>query len=481
MNDSTISTGLAANKTMLDTLFAKCDDYAVYDFLLEKPGKPACLFYFNGLTDKKAVNSFLQALSAAESPKTESVDWYEWVRQHLDHCHIYKTASALMIADGLLSGETALFLDQYAECIMVGSSGLETRQISEPVTEGVVKGPREGFTESIVTNLTLLRRKVKTPALKMERYILGANTKTEIRISYVEGIASDPIVQEVRRRILDIKADSILESQYIEEAIEDETFTLFPQMDSTERPDKVAAAVLTGKIAIFVDGTPFVIIVPVIMANFFLSTEDYYQRYPFAFFIRPLRYAAAVLSFLLPAIYISITTFHQEMVPTPLMISIVNSYENVPFPLFFEALLLEITFEVLREAGIRLPRTIGQAVSIVGGLVIGQAAVQAGLVSYGMVIVVSLTGIMSFVIPSYSMAITLRLLRFVFMIIGSTLGMYGVLLGLLILHLHLASLRSFGLPYLSPFGPAKLKDMTEILGRLSWKAAAKDSKTGGQS
>lgn len=465
---SAIKKHLNQNKDTLHEVFTQCSDFTMLDFSIGEKQVPACLFFLREMVDKLVINRILQHLSNINSATHPNFNQFEWIKQNLELNEVTKSTELSSISDAILSGYTALLLEGYPECILIGSVGIEYRAISEPLAEGVIKGPREGFNESIKTNLSLIRKRLKTTRLKSEGFILGNLTKTETLIVYLEGAVSDSLLTEVKNRIQKIDADSILETQYIEEFIEDQPFSLFPQVETTERPDKAAASLLTGKVVILVDGTPFAIIAPVTLSQFLISSEDYYQRYPFALFIRTLRYLSASLSLLLPAIYISVTTFHQEMVPTPLMISIVNSYETVPFPVFVEALLLELTFEIIREAGIRLPRLIGQTISIVGALVIGQAAVQAGLASYGMVIVVSLTGIMSFVIPSYTIAIAFRLMRFVFMVLGATLGLYGVLLGMILLIMHLASLRSFGVPFLAPIAPVNLKAWKDTIARFPW-------------
>jgi hypothetical protein len=260
----------------------------------------------------------------------------------------------------------------------------------------------------------------------------------------------------------------VLESAYIEELLEDQPFSIFPQIMNTERPDVAAANLLEGRVVIMVDGTPFVLIAPTTFYSLIQSPEDYYQRYAFSTAIRWLRYAALVISLLLPSLYVAVLTFHQEMVPTSLFFSIAKSREEIPFPVVVEALIMEITFEALREAGVRLPKQIGSAVSIVGALVIGQAAVSAGIVSAPMVMVVSITGIASFMIPRYSAGIALRLLRLPIILLAGTLGLLGIMLGVISTVVHLCTIRSFGVPYLSPLGPMKGQDMKDVLIRAPW-------------
>ncbi len=283
---------------------------------------------------------------------------------------------------------------------------------------------------------------------------------------YLKGIASDKVVEEVRARLDRIDIDGILESGYIEELIQDERYSPFPTMYSTERPDVVASEILEGRIAILIDGTPFVLTVPALMIQFFHAAEDYYQRADISTLIRIIRLISFVIALLGPSLYIAITTFHQEMLPTSLLIGLAAQREGVPFPAFIEALLMEVTFEILREAGIRMPRAVGQAVSIVGTLVLGTAAIEAGIVSAAMVIVVSITAISSFVFPAFNMSISIRMLRFALMGLAASFGIFGIIVGVIALVLHLCSLRSFGVPYVSPFSPMIIQDLKDTIVRL---------------
>jgi len=304
----------------------------------------------------------------------------------------------------------------------------------------------------------------------MESKIIGKRTKTNVAMMYIKGIANDKIVKEVRLRLDRIDIDGILESGNIEELIRDEPYSPFPTILNTERSDVVAAELLEGKIAIFVDGTPFVLIVPAIFIQFFQSSEDYYQSADIASLIRILRYFAFAIAMLAPALFIAVTTFNHVMLPPSLLISLAAQREGAPFPAFVEAIIMEVTFEILREAGLRMPRSIGSAMSIVGAFVIGTAAVEAGIISAAMVIVVSITAIASFVSPTYNLAISGRILRFGFMAIAASFGLLGITIGLIALLLHLCSLRSFGVPYMSSLAPFNLSDQKDAFIRLPiWK------------
>ena len=365
----------------------------------------------------------------------------------------------------LLSGDTIILVDGYSEGFAIGSRGWDDRGVTAPDSETVVRGPKDGFSETLRTNTSLLRRRIKDTSFWIETKKIGRRTKTDVAIAYIKGIADDKVVDELRMRLDRIDIDGILESGYIEELIQDGVYTPFPTVYNTERPDAVAAGLLEGRVAIMVDGTPFVLLVPALFVHFLHAPEDYYQRYDISTLIRLLRYLSFFIALLTPSIYIAVTTFHQEMIPTSLLISIAAQREGVPFPAFIEALIMEITFEILREAGVRMPRAVGAAISIVGALVLGEAAVQAGIVSPVMVIVVSLTAISSFVFPTYNMAIAVRILRFMLMILAATFGLYGIALGLIGIVLHLCSLRSFGLPYMSPFAPFNWQNQKDTILR----------------
>jgi len=273
-------------------------------------------------------------------------------------------------------------------------------------------------------------------------------------------------VEEARRRLSAIKTDSVLESAYIEEFIQDRIWSPFPTLSNTERPDVVAAQLLDGKVAVLVDGTPGVLLAPMTFFEFFSSPEDYYQRADIATLIRWFRLISFFTAVFVPSLYVAATTFHQELIPTQLLISLSAQREGVPLPAFIEVLLMEVVFEIIREAGLRMPRAIGQALSIVGAIVLGQAAVEAGLISAAIVIVVSITGITNFVVPVYSFGMSQRLLRFSLVLLAGMLGLFGILCGALFVAAHLASLKSFGVPYMSPAAPANRADWKEVLVRV---------------
>ncbi|MFB6365759.1 spore germination protein [Paenibacillus elgii] len=454
------------NKSYLEDLFKDCSDFVIREFRIEQ-SLPAILFFVDGMAKTELVNETMKSLMILEGGE-ELIDNISDMT--LPVSQIQKADNYADMLLSVLGGDTGLIVERNNKALLLGMRGMEKRSINEPDTESVVRGPREGFVENIRTNTSMIRRKLKTPHLKMKPMTLGRETNTNVVVTYLDDLADPSVVHEVVKRLEKINIDAVLESGYIEEFIQDSTYSPFPQLQYTERPDVVAAALLQGRVGIMVDGTPFTLIVPFVFAEIMQASEDYYERYQVATLIRWLRYTFMVLSLLTPALYVAITTYHQDLLPTSLLLSVAAAREAIPFPAVVEALIMEVTFEALREAGIRLPKAIGSAVSILGALVVGQSAVQAGIVSAPMVIVVSLTGIASFTIPRFNGAIAIRMLRFPILIAASLFGIYGILIMIMLIMGHLANLRSFGIPYLSPIGPLSSGDLKDILFRSPWWA-----------
>lgn len=377
------------------------------------------------------------------------------------------------IINALLDGYVVISLSTFPIYISISMANNNFRQVAEPTSQTVIRGPKDSFVEGSTTNMSLIRRRIKNPGLCFEQFLLGSETRTKVIIGYINGIANHEIVAEVRKRISKIDVSAVFESANIEELITDKTLTLFPLALNTERPDTAAGNLIEGKIVIIVDGTPFVLLVPAVFPDFFISSEDYYQDIYIASFTRILRYIAFMIVIVTPATYVALLTFHQEMLPTNLLISIIAQRQQVPFPAFVEVFIMEITFEILREAGIRMPRAVGQTVSIVGALVIGQAAALAGLISNIMVIIVAITATANYVAPVSSLSAASRMMRFILVLAASFLGLYGVLLGLICMVAHLASLRSFGVPYLAPVAPFNIENLKDIFVRFPYWAMNK--------
>jgi spore germination protein KA len=430
-------------------------------------GRKCALVYIDGLVDTVSISDFLLEPFMEKTVLPEQQDLFQYL---LDKAVAIGSVKSIdnwnLVYDSLLSGNTVIFIDGCNKAISAETKGWDKRSITEPTTQLSIRGPKDAFTETLRTNTALIRRRLKSPNLWVEPMKIGTVTQTDIAIMYLKGIANEKIVKEVKKRLQQIDIDSIIDSGYIEQLIEDQTWTTFPTTYHTERPDVVSSQILEGRIAIVVDGSPFVLTAPAIFVQFFQAPDDYYSRFDISTGIRLLRIIAFFIAIIGPATYIAATTFHQEMIPTTMAIAIAAQREYVPFPAFIEALIMEITFEILREAGLRLPRAVGQAVSIVGALVIGQAAVQAGFVSPIMVIVVSVTAIANFSTPLFAMAIAARLIRFVLMGLATILGFYGMMLGLMFMVIHLCSLRSFGIPYMMPLAPFNLNNQQDVFVRI---------------
>jgi len=453
-----LSSSLAENIEQIRSKLGNAADLLVSEHC-SKSGVKYAVFCIDGLSNRLIIQEhLLEALIGSESDKAELPVQEIKSTRRLDDAII-----------SILSGDTVVLMEGMSDAWIVGTKTWNSRSVEEPQTEALIRGPRDGFTESFRTNTALIRRRLRDPNLRFESFQLGRRSRTDVSIVYVEGIVNDQLLQEVRRRIHTIDVDDVTGSGFIEQWISDHFLSPFPQIMSTERPDKVTAALMQGKIAIVVDNTPFQLIMPMTIFSFFHSPEDYYQNWTISTVIRVMRFGAAFLATFLPAFYIALLEYHHGMLPSQLAFSIAGSREGVPFPAVVEAFAMEATLELLREAGVRLPKPIGQTIGIVGGLVIGEAAVRAGIVSPIMVIVVAITAISSFSLPSYTFAISLRMIRFLIMLAAALFGLYGIVLSYIVLNIHIANLMSFGIPYATPFAPTFTADWKDLLLRAPFR------------
>ncbi|RJX40243.1 spore germination protein [Paenibacillus pinisoli] len=428
----------------------------------------AAIIFVEGLTDRELIDKhIIKSLMMSFTGGAVSRDFI--TNRVLSIGEVAEEQALKSLVAKVLTGSTALLIDGLPNALVLGTTKEKSRQIEEPVSEATVRGPRLGFTETLCDNTALLRQHGENASLSFMKLQVGQRTKKELVIAYIKDIADPDLVEEVKKRIQNIKADDVPESGYVEQLIEDNYLSPFTQVQNTERPDRVFSALMDGRVAILLDGTPFALIVPVTFSMMLHSPEDYYERWLPSYLFRLLRYLAAAISLFGPSLYISFVSFHQGLIPTKLALSIMGTRDGVPFPAIIEALIMEVTIEILREAGLRLPKQIGPTIGIVGGLVIGEAAVQAGIVSPIMVIVVALTAISSFAIPQYSAGISLRLLRFPAMFSAAVFGLYGVVLFALFLCSHLVKLKSFGVPYVSPIIPDRLTNWTDFMIRMPLK------------
>lgn len=471
-----ISANLQENLNKLSLLLKGCSDVVIKEFSFGQPPIRGSVFFFDGLADKNQIEySLLKPLLLElnmqnNTPPFSSIqDMLSYIETHvLSMSELEKLDSLQEICHYITSGDTVLLIDGYTSGLVAGTRFWEGRAVQSPENEITVFGPKESFTETLRFNTALLRRKLKSTQFKIESLTLGRITKTDVIICYIDNIAPAGLVEEVKQRLAKIDIDAILDTGYIAELIADYKWTIFTQAEHTEKPDRVCGQLLEGKVCIMTDGSPMALVVPISFPEYMISPEDYYIHFIAASFFRMLRFVAFLMALLLPSLYVGIITYHHEMIPTPLLLTITSTRQGVPFPALLEALLLEFTFELLREAGLRLPRAVGPAVSIVGALIIGDAAVRAGLVSTPMVVVVAFTGIASFVNPSYNAGIIIRIARFGFLLAAGLLGFMGIIIALIVMMLRMASLSSFGLPYLSPLAPLNLKQFGDILVRRPW-------------
>ncbi|WP_339995548.1 spore germination protein [Priestia aryabhattai] len=431
----------------------------------------AAVIHLDGLADESIIN---------ENIMTPLIQWLKESNQVVTAKEIEAqipqvlTVSQLTIKENwhefmsaVLTGDTVILLNGSSRIFIGNTKKLQSRAVTEPTSQTVVRGPKDSFTENLRTNTSLIRARIQDSNLRLDSMKIGSVTQTDIGIMYIQGNADERIVEEVKERLKEIKVDGVLESNYIEEFIRDDRTTIFPLLLNTERPDAVVGNLLEGRIAIIVQGTPFVLIAPAIFSQFFQSPEDYYQNYYIASFLRILRFGSFFLSMYASAIYLALITHHQGLIPNTLMVSLMAQRERVPFPAIVEMVVMELAFEMLREAGIRMPRAIGPAVSIVGALILGQAAVEAGFVSAAVVIIVAISAISNFTLPSTSIVNAARGFRFILILISAFIGLYGILLMTLCIWLHISSLRSFGIPYFSPFAPFDFKKQKDTLVQFS--------------
>lgn len=478
----TITSNLDQNLKVITEIFALSDDLMVRRVIIGRGRQrvQAAIVYLDPLIDQANLQQGLMhsLLTVDRIPTTGiSSDWM--IKKVLSCGRVIEKRKWVEITDEINRGAVCLLVEGLDKALLIRITEKTSRQVDQPIAETVAKGPQDSFNEDVRTNIALLRKRLRTSRLAVENLEVGELTKTEVKLVYLKGYVSEGLITEIKERLRRIRVDGIVDSGQVEELIQDEAYSLFSTLVITERPDRVAAQLLEGKAALIFDNTPFALIIPGTLVAHVQSPQDYYDRYWYSSFIRILRWGAVLVALLGPSIYIAIITFHQELLPTLLLTTIIISREGVPFPALVEALLMEITLEVLREAGLRLPRSFGQTISIVGAIVIGQTAVNAGLVSPAMVIAVAVTAIANFAIPSPSLANTIRVLRFSFMLLAASFGLIGILVGFSALTFHLCSLRSFGVPYLSSLAPASLSDLKDTFLRLpSWSMRVRPRHTG---
>ena len=456
-----ISIDTNENISYVKTIMKDSSDVVYREFLIKN--WKCALVYIDGMIDKYLLDDYL--LRSVMRYEINIKDVHEIKDRLLTVSDIKEVTDLSQGVNSVLSGDTLMFVEGLESCYIIASRLWPVRGISEPSSETVIRGSRDGFTETIRFNTALVRRRIKDTRLKIVPKKLGKRSKTDVAILYIEDIVNKEVLSELMNRIEKINIDAIFDSGYVEQLIEDNIWSPFPQIQSTERPDVVAAALYEGRVAILVDNSPFAIVVPATLPNLFQSPDDYYQRWLYSSVVRIIRVLSVLISLVLPALYIAITSFHTGIIPTKLAYSIAASREGVPFPAYVEVIIMEFSMAFLTEAIVRLPKAIGATIGIVGGLIIGQAAVSAGIVSPIMIIIVSITVITSFVIPNYQVTTAFRIVRFMLIISATAAGLYGIMLGLIALLIHLTRLKSFGIPYLAPIVSTEKGDLKDMFIR----------------
>lgn len=466
-----LSKDLEKNLQILREALGQSSDVIIRDMKISSNTNiDAAVIYIDGLVDKGLLNdNILQPLMfnlqlIKDNVNQNRLSLIDFIKSSvLTVGQITVTEDIGRVISDVLTGQTAILLEGVTQALLIDTKGWQARSIEEPKNEVSIRGPKDSFTETLRTNTALLRRKIRDPRLTFQSLQIGERSKTDISVAYIKGITPDDLITEINQRLKRIDTDAILDAGYIEQFIEDSPKSLFPTVGSTERPDVVAARILEGRAAILVDGSPMALMIPFLFIEGFQNPDDYYSRPFFTALVRGVRLLGFFISIYLPGIFVALKAFHPELFPTPLLISVAAAREGLPLPVTLEALLMLILFEILREAGLRMPRSLGQAVSIVGALVIGQAAVSAGLVGAPMVIVIATTAITSFLVVPY--ADVGAVLRLIITVAAGFLGLFGILLVSIEMLSYLASLRSLGVPYLSPVTPLNIRSLKDTVVR----------------
>lgn len=467
--DIDISHDLNCNRKIIESLYGlpRNKDVVIREFELgTTPRLKAMLVFMDGLVDKAIINHLLQSMMVFSDVVRPGGNPAKLVVDSLlPGNQVMEARSFEDVLYGVNTGDSAFFFQGSNRALLVETKGMEHRTVERPNTEQTIRGPQEGFTETLRVNTALIHKYLRTANLNTEFFKVGDRFPNDVAIMYVRDLANPSLVDEVKRRVKSIKIDFMPDSGMLEGLIEDQPYNLNPQTIATERPDRVASFLAEGKVAVLVDGSPQALVLPATMYAQLHTGEESYLRWPYGTFIRYVRSVAFYISFLLPGSYIAVVLFHQEMVPTDLLLAIAGNRERVPFPSVVELLLMELSFELVREAGVRIPGIIGTTIGIVGALILGQSSVQANIVSPILVVLVAVTGLASFAVPNFSLAFSLRMYRFFYIFLGSMLGFFGITMGLFVQILLTVNLKSFGVPYLAPSGPRTLQGY-DVLTRL---------------
>lgn len=456
MEKQLISKAIEENKKAIKEAFSHCDDLKLRKLSFGKEGcVRGMVCYIEVNAGNHLINVVGRMLSYLEAlPKEQMIETVKGNAFALSDAEPYTDMKDAI--RGILIGDAILFIDGVDVALKMPDQGYPKMGIGKSEEEKVVRGSDESFSESEKANTALIRKRIRNTNLKVKEFQVGVRSFTNVAIVYMEDIAEASLVEEIHKRLTDYDIDGVMDSGVLEQLAEDSWISPFPQFQSTRRPDRAAMEVLNGKVVVLVDNSPVALLLPTDINSFLKTTDDYYNRFYMATFARVVRYVAAFFALTLPGFYLAVTNFHTQILPTPLLLSFSQARAGVPFPAALEVLLMELSFELIREAGVRLPGTMGNTIGIVGGLIIGQAAVEANLVSPIVVIVVAFTALCSFAIPNEEFAFSFRILKFLLIALSSWFGFFGFLTGLFLVLVHMASLKSFDVPYLSPYVGAQL-------------------------
>lgn len=464
VEETPFTDSLDTNIALVRELFRDVD--IIVTRFIQSAGKTRyCIVYCQGMVDDKRINdNIIMPLLASSAPEGPAIRAFVEKTVQIDD--VETTDTAVSVVEAVSYGSTVLFADGEKSALILGTKNFVTRTISEPDNERTLQGPREGFTEALMVNLSMLRRRVRTHHLKMKLHTIGRRTHTLTCLCYIDGLVNEKILAELLRRLSKIDIDAVLDSNYIAELIKDGRYSPFRTTGHTERPDTVIARLLEGRIALIVDGSPTVLTLPYLFIENFQNAEDYYMHFAYTSFTRMIRIFGFILTVIVPGLYIAVVAYHHEMLPTQLLINVSIERQGVPLPASIEAFLMLLVFDILRETGVRMPSNIGQALSIVGALVIGQAAVDAEMVAAPMIIIVALTGITHLLVPRLSEPVIY--LRYFCLLAGSTFGFYGLVLAMAAVVIHVLNLRSFGISQVSAEGRMKFQEVKDTVFRAPW-------------
>lgn len=431
----------------------------------------AFIVYIDGMVDRITINNFIlrPLLNTEFSEKEQKYGMDYMLENTIETNQTKRVFSYDEVISEILLGDTGIYVDGCDYYIFNETKGYDKRGVEAPKIEGSVRAPQEAFNENLRTNVTLIRRIIKNKNFTTEFMSIGKQNNKQCAICYINGLVNPAIVSEVKRRLNGIETGEVENSGMVEQFIEDHPMSLIPTILSTERPDKASANMLEGKVCIVVDGSPFALIAPITIIDLFHTPEDISLRWQYGTLNRIVRIYAVFVATLLPGLFIAATNFHQEMIPTEILIAIAKARENVPFPTIVEILLMESSFELIREAGIRIPGVLGSTIGIIGAIILGQAAVQADLISPVIIIIISITGLGTFAIPDFSFALGIRIIRLLFIAAGCFLGFYGITLMMIVITILLTDMKSFGVPFMSIYVPKVHKNSDKIIRYPIWK------------